>query len=385
MARVIISEHKAKTLLYSYFGYKYEGLRILKSESINKHINTLKQDKNYVIKVDEGIKKRQKKGLLFKNIQKKQIKTYASKLFDKNFNQLLLEEYIPHAKTDEKFLALDRTREGVVIYYSKKGGVNIEDQKHDIKKRILSVKTIPDISNYLKVNRQILDNLFIAFDDSQLSFLESNPFIVKENGIIFLDLAAEVDDTAEFFVNGVWDKTDFVTLNSALAPEEISAKLLAEKSSASFKLDLLNTKGKIFTIFSGGGASIVLADEIYNKGKARDIVDYAEYSGNPNDEETYFFTKIILSLVKKSPAKNKLIYIAGGVANFTDIRITFRGVIKALDEEKNFLKKHGVKIFVRRGGPYQEEGLEMMKDFLNKNGLLGEVYGPEKVLTEIIQ
>ncbi|OGM28802.1 hypothetical protein A2962_04960 [Candidatus Woesebacteria bacterium RIFCSPLOWO2_01_FULL_39_61] len=385
MARVIISEYKAKGLLSSYFGYKYEGFKILKEGSLQKQIKTLQPDKRYVIKVDEGIKKREKSGFLFKDIQRQQLKTYARKLFDKKFNRLLIEEYIPHSKKDEKFIALERVREGIAIYYSNKGGVDIENQKNTVKKEIYSNKTITKISNFLKVNVKILEELISGFDKYCISFLESNPFIIKGERIIFLDLAIEVDDTAEFFVNGIWSKADLVTTHSALTPEELSANLLAEKSPASFKLNLLNPQGNIFTLFSGGGASIVLADEIYNKGKAKDIVDYAEYSGNPNDEETYLFTKIIISLAKKSPAKNKLIYIAGGVANFTDIRITFRGIIRALDEESVFLKKHKVKIYVRRGGPYQEEGLEMMRDFLDKQGLLGEVYGPEKVLTEIIK
>ena len=114
------------------------------------------------------------------------------------------------------------------------------------------------------------------------------------------------------------------------------------------------------------------------------MADYAEYSGNPNEDETYLFTKEILSLVKRSTGKNKVLYIAGGVANFTDIRSTFKGVIKALEEYGNDLKKQGVKVYVRRGGPNQEEGLKMMHQCLHKLGILGRVAGPEEILTNII-
>lgn len=79
-----------------------------------------------------------------------------------------------------------------------------------------------------------------------------------------------------------------------------------------------------------------------------------------------------------------MLIIAGGVANFTDVRVTFNGLIKALNEVKNELHALGVKIFVRRGGPYQEEGLAKMKEFLEKEQLLGIVSGPEMVLTEIV-
>ena len=101
-------------------------------------------------------------------------------------------------------------------------------------------------------------------------------------------------------------------------------------------------------------------------------------------EETYIFAKNIISLCLRSPARNKKIYIAGGVANFTDIRATFKGVIKALDEAKEDLKKQNIKVYVRRGGPYQEEGLNMMAKFLERSGLMGEVMGPDRVLTEVI-
>jgi hypothetical protein len=43
-----------------------------------------------------------------------------------------------------------------------------------------------------------------------------------------------------------------------------------------------------------------------------------------------------------------------------------------------------VKVFVRRGGPHQEEGLQIMKEFLESSGLLGEIHGPELVLTDIV-
>ena len=76
--------------------------------------------------------------------------------------------------------------------------------------------------------------------------------------------------------------------------------------------------------------------------------------------------------------------IGGGVANFTDIRITFNGILRALDEVKNDLVRQKVKVFVRRGGPNQEKGLADMKSFLEKENLLGYVEGPKMILTDIV-
>jgi ATP citrate (pro-S)-lyase len=137
-------------------------------------------------------------------------------------------------------------------------------------------------------------------------------------------------------------------------------------------------------MLSGGGASIVLADEVHNQGYGKELANYGEYSGNPNAEETYIYAKNLLSLLLKSAAKKKVLIIAGGVANFTDVRITFIGLIKALDEMKTQLQQQDIKVFVRRGGPYQEEGLANMKTFLEKERLLGTISGPEMVLTEVV-
>ena len=73
------------------------------------------------------------------------------------------------------------------------------------------------------------------------------------------------------------------------------------------------------------------------------------------------------------------------MANFTDIRKTFSGVIRALEERSAELRQQEVKVFVRRGGPYQKEGLKIMKEFLEKEGLYGFVSGPELILTDIVK
>jgi succinyl-CoA synthetase beta subunit len=85
-----------------------------------------------------------------------------------------------------------------------------------------------------------------------------------------------------------------------------------------------------------------------------------------------------------SNAPKKALIIAGGVANFTDVKKTFGGVIQALKEVLGDLQKHKVRVFVRRGGPNEKEGLAMMKDFLQKNDILGSVHGADIVLTDVI-
>jgi succinyl-CoA synthetase beta subunit len=159
---------------------------------------------------------------------------------------------------------------------------------------------------------------------------------------------------------------------------------LASQSQASFRLAVLNPNGSIFLLLSGGGASVVLADEVFNQGRGHELGNYGEYSGNPNTEETLIYTRQIISLMLDSKAERKVLVIAGGVANFTDVRATFKGVIAALDEAKDDMRGQGIKVYVRRGGPFEAEGLAMMREFLEREGLLGEVSGPDMMLSEII-
>ena len=65
--------------------------------------------------------------------------------------------------------------------------------------------------------------------------------------------------------------------------------------------------------------------------------------------------------------------------------ITFKGIIRALEERIDELKKQNVTIFVRRGGPKQEKGLALIRDFATHNKLGGYVAGPELSLNEIVK
>ena len=137
-------------------------------------------------------------------------------------------------------------------------------------------------------------------------------------------------------------------------------------------------------LLSGGGASITIADEASNKGKANLIGNYGEYSGGPSGEETYLYTNEVLKAAFVSKAERKALIIAGGVANFTDVKKTFGGVIRALKENMEMLHQQGFRVFVRRGGPNETEGLKLMKDFLEQNDLFGSVHGSDIVLTDVI-
>jgi ATP citrate (pro-S)-lyase len=83
-------------------------------------------------------------------------------------------------------------------------------------------------------------------------------------------------------------------------------------------------------------------------------------------------------------AQGKILIIGGGIANFTNVAATFKGIIRALKEFKASLIAHGVKIYVRRGGPNYQEGLKAMRLLGESLGVPISVYGPDTHITEIV-
>lgn len=406
MARKRISEFRAKTLLYKTLGEIYNGIQVNDSYPLQENLD---DSKKYIVKVDQGVKGRFKKGLVKLGLDFNQIPQAIKELTEKGYSQFLIEELFNYDPSDEKYLSITRAREGYIILFSEKGGVDIEQNQNSIQEIVLPyssrefangerIEKLEDNNSRFAeftlsptegltrtINANILEKLLSAFDKYYFSFLEINPFIIKESKLTILDAAVEVDSTASFFVNNAWTENDFTdTNNSKKTEEEINVKTLAAKSQAAFSLEVLNSDGAIFMMLSGGGASIVLADEAYNQGFGKQLANYGEYSGNPSAEETYLYAKNIISLLLKSKANKKILIIAGGVANFTDVRITFNGLIRALQEKSDKLQEQEVKVFVRRGGPYQTEGLKNMEEFLKKENMLGIVAGPEMILTDIV-
>lgn len=385
MARKKISEFAAKRVLFGFLNITYGGVSIDTNQASDVS-SKLESGKKYVLKVDQGIKQRKKRGLVSFNVTKENVNDEIKKLSDKGFSHFIIEEFIEHDEFSEFYLAIERVREGKKIHYSTSGGIEIEDNKDSITSLVVKdYDQLQEISKTLQLPVEILESIATAFDEYYFSFLEINPLVVNDGKFYFLDTAVEVDSTAEFFVNGAWSSQDFrEAFTKDKTAEEQAIEALKETTPAALSFNLLNPNGSIFVLLSGGGASLVTADEIYQKGMGEALANYGEYSGSPTEDETYIYVKNILSTLLRSTSHNKSIIIAGGVANFTDVRTTFRGIIKALSEVESELTNQNVKIYVRRGGPHQKEGLLMMKEYLEKSGLIGEVHGPELVLTEIV-
>ena len=93
------------------------------------------------------------------------------------------------------------------------------------------------------------------------------------------------------------------------------------------------------------------------------MANYGEYSGAPSEQQTYDYARTLLSLMtKERHAEGKVLIVGGGIANFTNVAATFKGIVKALEEYQVKLREHDIRIFVRRAGPNYQEGLRVMRE-----------------------
>ena len=368
MARVKIAEHTAKNLLVE----NYNGVAITLA-TIDDDIARLHDDESYIIKVDQGIKKRGKQGLIRLNVSKRDAHQAVRELAEKGFERFIAEPMLPHENSEERYVSIERMRDGMRFLYSPQGGVDIEEHPESIK-QYDDAKDVP-------LPQDFLLRIVTVMEREHLSFVEINPLVVRGESCILLDAAVLADSAGAWQAS--WSDADVVEVGTKSEAERTIAEL-GDGSPASFSFRVLNPDGAIWLLLSGGGASITIADEAANRGKADLIGNYGEYSGGPTREETQLYATAVLDQVFQSKAPKKAIVIAGGVANFTDVKKTFAGIIDALSAHIDALQKADIRVFVRRGGPNEAEGLSLMKEFLMKHDIYGSVHGSDEVLTTVV-
>jgi len=383
MPRQKLSEYRAKTIVSKALGLPYKGWPIDMKAPLEAQLKEPSGLKGvFVVKVDEGVKGRFKQGLVLLNVKSQDLADAARTLADKGYSWLIIEPMVEHDQADERYMSLVSDKGELALQYTASGGIDIEQHAEKVQKVRLGDKTDWEkLAPETGLSAEQLQKLAETYRDNYFVFMEINPYLVGQAGLQLLDTAVEVDDAAEFFVNN-WQADDFRRhTGHDITPEEKAVQELDANSPASLKLSILEPDGGIFLLLSGGGASVVVADEIYNQGYGKQLANYGEYSGNPNADETYEYTKRLLSLLLKSSTKHKVLFIGGAVANFTDVAKTFAGVIKAINEVAGKLRAQKVKVFVRRGGPNQEAGLAKIEAALDKHDLLGAVHDPTTPLT----
>jgi len=360
-----------------------------------------------VVKPDQRIKRRGKSKLLLLNANWNEAAKWIKERMSKpmtvgnvtgTLDHFIVEPFVPHGKNDEYYFAITSVREGDMILFHHQGGIDVGDVDAKAVKMTVPIGEYPraaEIERTLlgnvpekrrKLIAGLIEGMFKFYADLNYAYLEINPLVVVEDRIYPLDLAAKLDDTAEFESDQKWGSIEFPSpFGRTLTKEEAYIEDLDSKTGASLKLTVINPEGRVWTMVAGGGASVIFADTITDLGFMNEMANYGEYSGDPSEEFTYLYAKTILDLMtRKMDPRGKILFIGGGIANFTDVASTFKGIVRALREYQRKLVENKVKIYVRRGGPNYQEGLRIMRELGNELGVPIEVYGPETHMTRIV-
>jgi len=373
-------------------------------EALSKEQPWLKTEK-LTVKPDQLFGKRGKHGLLLVKVDYDEAKRWLAEKMNTEvtignsrgkLTHFLVQPYIELAK--EFYLAFAGHRDGDYVHFSTAGGMDIEanwDKVTTVSVPIDATIEDIDLTPILELvrdkDKEALKNvvaaLFRFYRELHFGFLEYNPFTFKNGEFLPVDTVARLDDTAQFLCSEDWGDVEFpVPFGRELRAEERYIKKLDEKSGSSLKLTILNPKGRVWTMVAGGGASVIYADTVGDLKLGEELANYGEYSGNPTTDETYEYAKTLLDLMTREKAETgKVLIIGGGIANFTDVAKTFDGIIMALEQYAEKIKEHGIKIYVRRGGPNYEAGLAKIRAAGERLGLDMAVHGPDTHMTKVVR
>ena len=414
MAQRGIREYDAKKILakhiewFSNGKFTYQGKVALVTpdksiEAVSEEKLWLKTDK-LTVKSDQLFGKRGKHGLILVGATYNEAKKWLEEKMNSvvevgksrgKLTHFLIQSFMEVDK--EYYLAFTGHRDGDYIHFSTEGGIDIEanwdkvitinvpiDAKIEDVDLASILDAVPDADK--DTLRDLITALLRLYRELHFGFLEFNPFTFKDGEFLPVDTVARLDDTAHFLCSEDWEDMEFpAPFGRELTNEEQYITELDEKSGSSLKLTILNPQGRVWTMVAGGGASVIYADTVVDLEFGNELANYGEYSGDPSTGETYEYAKTLLDLMTREKSENgKIFIIGGGIANFTDVAKTFDGIIMALEDYAEKLKEHGIKIYVRRGGPNYEVGLVKIREAGQRLGLDMEVHGPDMHMTKVV-
>lgn len=383
-------------------------------ESLAENHSWLLTDK-LVVKPDMLFGKRGKNNLVLLNCNFDQARTFILERMGAEvqvsgvsgkITAFIIEPFVSHEH--EYYFCIQTVRDGDKVSFGACGGVDIEENWHKVRDVVVPCGTPDDevgikrdahISplvsdaviphDHVSVLTDFIEACYETYVSLDMTLLEMNPLAIDEDGHpVVLDARVELDSYAAFKNMKVWgsDLEFPEPWGREKCDEERIVQGLDDKSGASMKLSVLNPEGRIWTMVAGGGASVIYADTVVDIGFGNELGNYAEYSGNPKEQETYLYARTLLNLVTRNPdGRRRALLIGGGVANFTDVAATFTGIQQALKDFHGKLQGAKVKVFVRRGGPNYKNGLRIMEDLGRELEIPIDVYGPDTNMTRICQ
>ena len=345
-----------------------------------------------VVKAHEALGSRFKLGLVKVGLDLKGAENAAREMLGRQvgsitIGQVIVSEMVPHK--EEYYVAVKSTREGAEILVANCGGIEVEANWERVKHLPVEVGGTPatqDLERLVKeagfsgeTAKKVADfagKLFACFDNEDAQYLEVNPVVIREGDgqLVALDAVTLLDADAKFR-HSDWNFPFAAEFGRAYTKQELEVMAVDSKIKGSVKFIEI-PGGNTAMLPAGGGASVYYSDAVVARGGK--LANYAEYSGDPPDWAVEVLTEKVCSL----PGIKNII-VGGAIANFTDVKKTFGGIIAGFRKAKAEGKMDGVKVWVRRGGPREKEGLEAMRA-LRDEGFDIQVFDRQTPLTDIV-
>jgi len=345
-----------------------------------------------VVKAHEALGSRFKLGLVKVDLDLKRAEAATKEMIGRQVgsitvSQVIVSEMIPHK--EEYYCAVKSTRAGTDLLVANCGGIEVESNWERVKRLALEVGQQPSAEaleklakdagftgSVLKKMTDFAGKMFVCFDSEDAQYLEVNPVVLREHDseLIALDAVTLLDGDAKFR-HPDWNFSFAAEFGRAYSEHEMEVMAVDSKIKGSVKFIEI-PGGDTAMLPAGGGASIYYSDAVVARGGK--LANYAEYSGDPPDWAVEVLTDKVCSL----PGIKNII-VGGAIANFTDVKKTFGGIINGFRKAKSEGKLKGVKIWVRRGGPREKEGLDAMRA-LKDEGFDINVFDRNTPLTDIV-
>ena len=345
-----------------------------------------------VVKAHEALGSRFKLGLVKVDLDLKGAEAATKEMIGRHVgsitvSQVIVSEMIPHK--EEYYCAVKSTRTGTDILVANCGGIEVESNWERVNRLALEVGQQPSADalerlakdagftgSLLKKMTDFAGKMFTCFDSEDAQYLEVNPVVLREQNseLIALDAVTLLDGDAKFR-HPDWNFAFAAEFGRAYSKHEAEVMAVDSKIKGSVKFIEI-PGGDTAMLPAGGGASIYYSDAVVARGGK--LANYAEYSGDPPDWAVEVLTDKVCSL----PGIKNII-VGGAIANFTDVKKTFGGIINGFRKAKSEGKLKGVKIWVRRGGPREKEGLDAMRA-LKDEGFDINVFDRNTPLTDIV-
>ncbi|KUF94167.1 hypothetical protein AM588_10007599 [Phytophthora nicotianae] len=246
-------------------------------ESTSPWLTTLGETK-LVVKPDQLIKRRGKANLLLLNATWAEVQDWVWERINKPIQvetvtgvltHFIVEPFVKHGAADEHYVCIVSNRDGEEILFHHEGGVDVGDVDSKAKRLQVGIESVASeeevtaalLSSVEEARKPILAKFLVGmlakFRELHFVYMEINPIVLVGDQISVLDMAAKLDETANFLVGDRWGDIEFPpAFGRAKFPEEEFIQDLDSKTGASLKLTILNHTGRIWTMVAGGGASV---------------------------------------------------------------------------------------------------------------------------------